>query len=212
MSIQQESKEKLPFYYDPNKTPKQNIEQCVRGILYAIGEDVDREGLIETPHRVAKMYLNETLFSTTKTNDEICSAVSKIFTEEEFDGEKFGDMVIVKDITFFSTCEHHIMPFFGKVSVGYIPSDKVIGLSKIARLVEVLSKRPQLQERLGKDIADCMEKMLSPKGVMVVIEGSHTCMTARGIKSRGSVTKTATIRGKFKDNMALREEAYNLFS
>lgn len=189
------------------------IESSVRAILVAIGENPDREGLKETPHRVAKMFLNEIFSGLQKTNDQLIEELSKTFTECDEGNqscERFGDMVIVKDIPFYSTCEHHIIPFYGKAHVGYIPNSKVIGLSKIARLVEAIARRPQLQERITKDVADCMEQMLDPLGVIVVIEAEHLCMAARGIRKPGSRTVTSANRGAFKNDQATRMEFMNL--
>lgn len=189
---------------------KKIIEHAVRNILIAIGEDPNREGLIETPKRVAKMY-SEIYSSVTKTNDELIEEFGKVFCESDKDGaEKFGDMVIVKDIPYYSTCEHHLVTFFGKAHVAYIPKDKIIGLSKIARLVEAIAQRPQVQERITKDVADCLVKMLDPVGVIVVIEGRHMCMESRGVKKPGAKTITSAARGAFKDDQATRMEFLQL--
>jgi GTP cyclohydrolase I len=189
---------------------KEAIEKAVRTILQCIGEDPDREGLRETPSRVAKMYA-EIYSGCRSTNDELIQEFGKTFSEEESESiEKFGDMVIVKDIPFYSTCEHHLVPFHGKISVGYIPNDKIIGLSKIARLAEAISKRPQVQERITKDIAECMDRMLDPVGVMVVIEAEHLCMSMRGVKKPGSKTVTSATRGVFRTDSATRSEFLQL--
>lgn len=187
------------------------VEQSIREILIAIGEDPDREGLKETPKRVAKMF-EEIYSGVGKTNEELIAEYGKTFMEEEADddGEKFGDMVIVKDIPFYSTCEHHLVPFIGKIHVGYIPNEKIIGLSKIARLAEAIAKRPQLQERITKDIAECMDKMLEPKGVMVVIQAEHLCMAMRGVKKPGASTVTSAAHGAFKDDQSTRMEFLEL--
>jgi GTP cyclohydrolase I len=186
------------------------IVQSVRNILTAIGENPDREGLQETPLRVAKMY-EEIYSSVTLTNEELVEKFAKTFTEAETDdAEKFGDMVIVTDIPFYSTCEHHLVPFFGYAHVAYIPSDKIIGLSKIARLVEAIARRPQVQERITKDVADCLEKMLNPIGVYVVIKAEHLCMAMRGVKKPGAKTVTSAARGAFKDDSATRMEFLSL--
>lgn len=186
------------------------IEKSVRNILCAIGEDPDREGLAETPKRVAKMY-SEIYSGVEKSNEEICKELFKTFSDEENDSvEKFGDMVIVKDIPFYSTCEHHLVPFYGKAHVGYIPSDSVIGLSKIARLVDIIAKRPQLQERITHDVMECIVQMTNPLGVMVVIEGEHLCMSMRGVKKPGSKTVTSATSGAFKNDSATRNEFLNL--
>jgi GTP cyclohydrolase I len=189
---------------------KWRIEGAIREILSAIGEDPNREGLRETPKRVAKMFL-EIYAGVRKSNDEIGRELAKVFSDEEVeDVEKFGDMVIVKDIPFYSTCEHHLVPFFGKAHVGYIPKGNVIGLSKIARLVDIIAKRPQLQERIGQDVLNTLVKMLSPVGVMVVIEAEHLCMSMRGIKKPGTKTVTSAAYGAFKNDPATRAEFMNL--
>ena len=168
-------------------------EDAVRQLLEAIGEDVTREGLVETPKRVAKMY-SEIL----DVKDEDASEhLSKVFDV------KSSDMVIEKDITFYSMCEHHLLPFFGKAHIAYIPSDKVVGLSKLARAVEVYARRLQLQEQMTNEIADAIEECLDAKGVLVVVEAEHTCMTMRGVKKPGSKTVTYAARGEFKENQRL---------
>lgn len=168
-------------------------EDAVRQLLEAIGEDITREGLIETPKRVAKMY-SEIL----EGKDEDASEhLSKVFDV------KSSDMVIEKDITFYSMCEHHLLPFFGKAHIAYIPSDKVVGLSKLARAVEVYARRLQLQEQMTNEIADAIEECLDAKGVLVVVEAEHTCMTMRGVKKPGSKTVTYAARGEFKENQRL---------
>lgn len=168
-------------------------EEAVRQLLEAIGEDVTREGLVETPRRVAKMY-SEIL----EGRDEDASEhLSKVFDV------KSSDMVIEKDITFYSMCEHHILPFFGKAHIAYIPSDKVVGLSKLARAVEVYARRLQLQEQMTNEIADAIEECLDAKGVLVVVEAEHTCMTMRGVKKPGSKTVTYAARGEFKEDQRL---------
>ena len=182
------------------------IEQAVRDILEALGDDPNRAGLVETPKRVAKMY-QEVFEGMNYTNEEIAEMYNKCFECEN------NDLVTMSHIPIFSYCEHHLALMYNmEVNIAYIPNGKVIGLSKLARIAEMVGKRLQLQERIGEDIADILQMILDTDNILVMIKGEHSCMTARGIKSRGSVTKTATIRGKFKDNMALREEAYNLFS
>ncbi|MBM6837811.1 GTP cyclohydrolase I FolE [Clostridium saudiense] len=178
-------------------------EKIVAGaklILEGIGEDVNREGLLETPDRIARMY-EEIFGGLGKDAKEI---LSKTF---EIDND---DLVIEKDITFFSMCEHHIIPFYGKAHIAYIPNGRVAGLSKLARTVELYSKKPQLQERLTSEIADAIMENLNAKGVMVVIEGEHMCMTMRGIKKPGTKTVTTTYRGIFKEDLNLRQEALGL--
>ena len=182
------------------------IEVAVRMLLEALGDDPNREGLVETPKRVAKMY-NEVFEGMKYTNDEIAEMFSKCFTTDN------DDLVVVQDIPIFSYCEHHMALMYNMtVSIAYIPNGKVLGLSKFSRIAEMVGKRLQLQEKIGSDIADIIEKATGSKDVLVVVQGEHSCMTARGIKSRGSKTRTAAIRGRFKDNSDLRKETYSLMS
>ena len=177
------------------------IEAAVREILIAIGEDPDREGLVETPSRVARMY--EEIFSGLEDNPE---RHLKIFNEENN-----HEMVIVRDIPLYSMCEHHLIPFMGKAHIAYIPEDgKVIGLSKLARIVESFAKRPQLQERLTAQIADFLYEKLSPMGVAVVIEAQHLCMTMRGARAAGSETRTSALRGNMRSDAKTRAEVMSL--
>lgn len=194
-----------------NQTRKDIIEEAIRDILVAIGEDAEREGLRETPKRVAEMF-GEIFEGVGISNERLIELYGKIFLEDDKDDpiDKFGDMVIVKNIPFYSMCEHHLVPFHGTASVGYIPNNKVIGLSKIARLLETVSKRPQLQERITKTIAEAMDAILEPKGVMVVIKAEHLCMSMRGIKKPGSVTVTSAAKGVFKYDPATRNEFLQL--
>lgn len=172
-------------------TDSQKIRDAVKDILLAIGEDPDREGLKETPDRVARM-LEEL---TSGYSDDPSVHLSKTF-------EQGGSRAVIeKDIYFSSTCEHHLMPFFGKVHIAYIPDGKVVGLSKLARVVDAFARRLQLQERLNAQIADAIFNELAPKGVMVVVEGEHTCMTARGVKKFGSKTVTSAVRGQVPDDV-----------
>lgn len=181
---------------------KQRIENAVREILIAIGEDPDREGLQETPARVARMY--EEVFAGLEGSAE---KHLKLFNEGKND-----EMVIVKDIPLYSMCEHHLLPFIGKAHIAYIPSDgKVLGLSKLARIVDFYSKRPQLQERLTSQIADFLEENLHPKGVAVLIEAEHLCMTMRGIRAAGAVTRTSALRGMMRSDARTRAEVMSLF-
>lgn len=181
---------------------KEKIENAVREILIAIGEDPDREGLLETPKRVANMY--EEIFAGLEGNAE---KHLKVFNEGKND-----EMVIVRDIPLYSMCEHHLLPFTGKAHIAYIPSDgKVIGLSKLARIVDFYSKRPQLQERLTAQIADFLEDNLHPKGVAVLIEAEHLCMTMRGIRAAGAVTRTSALRGLARSDARTRAEVMSLF-
>ncbi len=184
------------------KIDKEKIKKAVREILIAIGENPDREGLKETPERVANMY-EEILggyFQDVKEH-------IKLFTAS------YDEMIIVKDIPFFSLCEHHMLPFFGKVHIAYIPNEnKVTGLSKLARIVDVYAKRLQLQERLTEQIADAIVENLNPKGVLVIVEAEHLCMVMRGVKKKGSKTITSALRGIFKKNYATRMEALSLIN
>lgn len=179
---------------------KEKIIEGVKLIIEGIGEDPNREGLLETPDRIARMY--EEIFSGLNKNAEEC--LSKTF-------EAYGeDIVIEKDITFYSMCEHHFVPFYGKVHIAYIPNGRVVGLSKLARCVEIYSKKPQLQEKLTAEIADSIMEYLDAKGVMVCIEGEHMCMTMRGVKKPGTKTVTTTYRGMFKEDRELRKEVLSL--
>lgn len=181
------------------------VEQAVKLLIEAVGDDINREGLKETPKRVAKMY-QEVFEGMCYTNDEIADMFNKCFEDVET-----GDLVTVSDIPIFSYCEHHLALMYNmKVHVGYIPNGKVIGLSKIARIADMVSKRLQLQERIGTDIAEILQKVLETDDVIVVIEGEHSCMTARGIKKPGCRTRTSAIRGAFSDDNKLRQEFYNL--
>ena len=185
----------------PLKRPvdRQRIERAVREILLAIGEDTEREGLVDTPARVARMY--EEIFGGLRQNPSE-------FLQTTFEADH-DEMVLVRDITMYSACEHHLLPWIGKAHVAYIPNDdgRVTGLSKLARLVDAYAKRPQVQERLTSQIADELDRTLQPKGVMVVIEAEHLCMTMRGIRKPGAVTVTSAVRGLFRQNVATREEA-----
>lgn len=174
------------------------IRKAVKMIIEAIGEDPKREGLMETPQRIAKMY--DEIFSGLEKSPK--KYLEKMFTAYD------DDIVLEKDITFYSMCEHHFLPFYGKAHIAYIPSGKVTGLSKLARTVEVFARRPQLQERMTRQIADSIEKYLHAKGVMVVIEAEHMCMTMRGIKKPGSKTVTSVVLGEFKENPHLKKEVY----
>lgn len=179
------------------------IEDSVRNILIALGEDPDREGLVETPKRVAKMY-DEVFEGMKYSNDEIAEMFSKCFIED-YDG-----MIIEKDIPTFSYCEHHMALMYNmNVSLAYIPKGKVIGLSKIVRIVDMVSKRLQLQERLTKDIGDIIMKSCSTDSVAVIVSGEHSCVTTRGIKKNGEKTVTTYFTGDFKNNNELRKEFLN---
>jgi len=176
------------------------IERAVREILAAVGEDPNREGLQETPARVARMYAE--LFRG--LHDDPRVHLKKFFTE------KYDEMVLVRDISFNSVCEHHLLPFMGKAHVGYVPDGRVIGLSKLARVVETVSKRPQVQERMTEEIANLLIDELQVKGVAVVIEATHTCMTIRGIRKPGSLCVTSAMKGLFRTNLSSRNEVMTL--
>jgi len=173
---------------------KEKIQAGVKLLLEGIGEDIYREGLAETPERIARMY--EEIYGG--MYEDAAEHLSKRFHV------KNNEMVIEKDIVFYSTCEHHLLPFYGKVHIGYIPSGEVVGLSKLARTVDVFAKRLQLQEQLTAQIADALMDNLSPKGVIVMIEAEHMCMTMRGIKKPGSKTVTVVTRGGFQEDEALQ--------
>jgi GTP cyclohydrolase IA len=187
--------------YEMSEVNKAQIEQAIRLILEAIGEDPNREGLLDTPKRVAKMY--EEVFQGLKQDPK--EHFATIF------GEDHEELVLVKDIPFYSMCEHHLVPFFGKAHVAYIPKNgKVTGLSKLARAVEAVAKRPQLQERITSTVADAIVETLEPHGVMVVVEAEHMCMTMRGVKKPGSKTITSAVRGILMDDSSARAEVLSL--
>jgi GTP cyclohydrolase I len=179
---------------------RKRIERAVREILLAVGEDPDREGLRETPSRVARMY-GELLGGLHR---DPSSHLKKCFTE------KYDEMVVVRDISFASLCEHHMLPFIGTAHIGYLPNGRIVGLSKLARVVEDVSRRPQVQERMTEEIADLLMRELDARGVAVVIEAMHTCMTIRGVRKEESVCITSAMRGKFKDNQSTRAEVLAL--
>lgn len=179
---------------------REQIEYHVGQILKLIGEDPDREGLIETPARVTRMY--EEIFAGYAVDPKDVLGVT-------FD-ENHEELVIVKDIVYYSLCEHHMAPFFGKVHIGYVPSGKIAGLSKLARLVEAVSRRLQVQERITSQIANIIVDALEPSGVMVVVEGEHLCMCSRGVKKPGSKTVTSAVRGTFQTDAAQRAEFLSL--
>lgn len=180
---------------------KEKIERAVRDILEAIGEDPDREGLIETPKRVAAMY--EEIFAGISDDPK---KYLKVFNESDND-----EIVVVRDIPLYSMCEHHLLPFVGKAHIAYIPSNgNVIGLSKLARIVNVYAKRPQLQERLTSQIADFLDSELQPLGVAVVVEAQHLCMTMRGARAAGAITQTSALRGIAKKDARTRAEIMSL--
>ena len=178
----------------------EKVKEGVRLLLEGIGEDVTREGLVETPDRIARMY--EEIYGGME--EDASEHLKKRFHVDN------DAMVLEKDITFYSTCEHHFMPFYGKAHIAYIPDGKVVGLSKLARTVEVFARRLQLQEQLTGQIADALEKELNPKGVMVMIEAEHMCMTMRGIKKPGSQTVTIVKRGIFENNQELEDTFFRM--
>ena len=179
------------------------IEKHIRGILVALGDNPEREGLKDTPTRVAKMY-EEVFEGMLYTNEQIAEMFGVTFDEDLNNGQSAGDMVVVRDIEVFSYCEHHLALMYDmKITVAYIPNGKVIGLSKIARIAEMVAKRLQLQERIGKDIADIMQMVTGSEDVAVLIDAKHSCMTARGIKNTVASTYTTTLRGRFKTDQIL---------
>lgn len=181
---------------------QEKIKQAVRLLLEGIGEDPSREGLAETPDRIARMY--EEIYGGLEEDAEV--HLSKTFSVEH------SEMVVEKEITFYSTCEHHLLPFYGKVHIAYIPNGRVVGLSKLARTVEVYARRPQIQEQLTGQIADALEKYLNPQGVMVMVEAEHMCMTMRGIKKPGSQTVTIAKRGVFQSDETLQNTFFKMIS
>ena len=184
---------------------RNKIESAVRMIIEALGDDPNREGLIDTPKRVAKMY-DEVFEGMQYTNKEIAKVFDKCFEEPDC-----KDVVVMKDIDCFSYCEHHLALMYNmKVSIAYVPDGKVIGLSKMARIAEMVCKRLQLQERIASQIADILQMILKTHDVMVVVEGEHSCMTARGVKKPGTTTCSAVVRGLFKESPTARDEAYRL--
>ncbi len=178
------------------------IEEGVRLILEGIGEDLSREGIRETPARVARMYAE--IFSGLK--EDAHRIIKTTFAENH------DEMILVKDIPLYSVCEHHLMPFLGKAHVAYVPGKdgRIIGISKLARVVEIFSRRPQVQERLTTNIADTLVEAINPRGVLVVVEAEHLCMSMRGVKKPGHITVTSAVRGIFRTNPATRAEAMSL--
>jgi GTP cyclohydrolase I len=172
------------------------IRQAVREILLAVGEDPEREGLRETPERVARMYAE--MFSGLRRDPR--ELLQKKFTQ------KYDEMVLEKDIGFESMCEHHLLPFIGKAHIAYLPQGKIVGLSKLARVVDALARRPQVQERMTEELADLLTEELAPRGVGVVLEATHTCMTIRGVRKPTSLCTTSAMRGTFRENQATRAE------
>jgi GTP cyclohydrolase I len=179
---------------------QERIQSAIREILLAIGEDVDREGLRDTPERVARMYSE--MFSGLGQDPK--ELLRKTFTQ------KYDEMVLVKDISFESICEHHLLPFLGKAHIAYLPKGKIVGLSKLARVVEVLARRPQVQERMTEQLADLLMTELDARGVAVILEASHTCMTIRGVRKNTSICTTSAMRGSFALKESTRTELMSL--
>lgn len=195
------------LHVDPNEPRSDEvdlprIEAAVREILDAVGEDPNREGLLETPGRVARMYAE--MFAGLK--HDAGRHLSKVFTE------KYDEIVLVRDISFCSMCEHHLLPFTGTAHIGYLPSGKVVGLSKLARVVEEIARRPQVQERMTEQIADLIVDRLEARGVAVVCQATHSCMTMRGVRKPGSLCVTSAMRGVFRDDASSRAEVLNLIN
>ncbi|MBN9122030.1 MAG: GTP cyclohydrolase I FolE [Planctomycetes bacterium] len=184
----------------PLAVDHERVRRAVREILIAIGEDPDREGLVDTPDRVARMYAE--VFAGLRTDPAV--HLQKTFTQ------KHDEMVLVKDIEFASCCEHHLLPFFGKAHIAYLPNGQIVGLSKLARVVDAVARRPQVQERMTEAIADLIMKHLKPRGVAVIVEASHSCMTIRGVRKPAAMTITSSMRGGFLEHPATRNELMSL--
>jgi GTP cyclohydrolase IA len=181
---------------------KDKIVKGVKMILEAVGENLNREGLVGTPNRVAKMY--EELFGGLQQDPR--KHLQTCFVEDGHD-----EIVLVKDISFYSMCEHHLLPFYGKAHIAYLPANgRIVGLSKLVRVIETLSRRPQLQERLTSNVADIVTEELRPKGVVVVLEAEHLCMSIRGVAKPGAITVTSAVRGLFRRNPSSRVEIFSL--
>jgi GTP cyclohydrolase I len=186
----------------PDGVDLPRIEAAVREILVAVGENPDRDGLLETPSRVARMYAE--MFAGLRYDPG--RHLAKVFAEQ------YDEIVLVRDITFCSMCEHHLLPFTGTAHIAYLPSGSVVGLSKLARLVDEVARRPQVQERMTQTIADLMEERLKARGVAVVLEASHSCMTIRGIKKPGAMCLTSAMRGHFREDLKTRAEVLELIT
>lgn len=179
---------------------KEKVKKAIELLLEGIGEDVNREGLVDTPERIARMY--EELLAG--MDDDASVHLSKTFAASN------NEMIVEKDITLYSMCEHHMLPFYGKAHIAYIPNERVVGISKLARTVEVYARRLQIQEQLTAQVADALMENLAPKGVMVMIEAEHMCMTMRGVKKPGSKTVTYVCRGEFENNVDLQNAFFNM--
>ena len=195
------------MFCDPNEPRNdqvdlKRIESAVRVILDAVGEDADRDGLIETPARVARMYAE--MFAGLNTDPG--RHLAKVFRED------YDEIVLVRDISFCSMCEHHLLPFTGQAHIAYLPNGNVVGLSKLARLVEEVARRPQVQERMTHTIANLIEERLAARGVAVVCEATHSCMTMRGVRKPGSLCVTSAMRGSFRDDSKSRAEVLGLIN
>lgn len=195
------------FFVDPNEPQGHDvdlprIEAAVRAILAAVGEDPDRDGLLETPARVARMYAE--MFAGLKSDPG--RHLAKVFVED------YDEIVVVRDISFCSMCEHHLLPFTGRAHIAYLPDGKVVGLSKLARVVEEVARRPQVQERLTQTVADLVEDRLSSRGVAVICEATHSCMTMRGVRKPGSLCLTSAMRGIFRNDPKSRAEVLELIN
>jgi GTP cyclohydrolase IA len=200
--VSEQERENVRSLLSETEVDKGRIETAMRDVLDAIGEDADRDGLLRTPARVAKMY-EELFWGLHRDPDDLLDVVFEADHDE---------MIMVRDIPLYSMCEHHLLPFIGEAHVAYIPNERgcITGLSKLARVVDLLAHRPQVQERLTTQIADCIEKILTPRGVFVVIEAEHLCMTMRGVSKPGSRTITSAVRGIFRDSDPTRAEAMGL--
>ena len=180
-----------------------NIENLTKELLKEIGEDSNREGLLKTPYRVAKSWS----FLTRGYKQDLNELVNKAIFHEDYD-----EMVLIKDIEYYSMCEHHLLPFFGRVHVAYVPNGKIIGLSKVPRIVDLFSRRLQVQERMTQEIADTLNEVLEPKGVAVVVEGQHMCMQMRGVENKNSYATTSHMLGLFRQDAKTRKEFLNLIN